>query len=490
MNCCIENLFVYAQQDSFVSGTVVDEEGVPIIGASIKVPESSSGTITDYDGRFSLKAIKGTVINISYLGYLSREITVDPDKDSYIVLKQDIKQLDEVVVTALGIKREKKALGYSVGEVKGEELEKAKEPNLINALAGKVAGLVISQTAAGPSGSSRVIVRGSTEMTGNNQPLYVIDGIPMDNSSFGSASTYGGYDLGDGISGINPDDIESMSVLKGPAASALYGSRASHGVILITTKKASRKKAFSIEYNNTTTFEKQLTKWENVQNIYGQGTEGSFTGTDDRHSSNKNWGPKVDPGIHINYFDGVERPFVIIRDNIDGFFRTGYTVTNTIVVNSVKDETGLRVSYSDMRNEDIVPNTQMSRNNFNIRTNTNIAKVLDLDFKVNYIREDVKNRPALADHRANPARNLMSLATTFDQEWLKNSYKDTDGNYYDWNNRDVYNLNPYWIINEMKNNSEKDRIIASAQARAFIKDTEIVNSDVTNEKKVNFNLYY
>ena len=456
---------VYAQPETQTKGTVVDEEGIPIIGASIKVSDTTEGTITDFDGNFSVKAPNGAILNISYLGYVSQKVTIESGKIIRVILKQDTKQLDEVVVTALGIKREKKALGYSIGEVKGDELEKAKEPNLINALAGKVAGLVVSQTAGGPSGSSRVIVRGSTEMTGNNQPLYVIDGIPMDNSSFGNASTFGGYDLGDGISSINPDDIESMSVLKGPAASALYGSRASHGVILITTKKASRKKSFSVEFNNTTTFEKQLTKWENVQKIYGQGTEGSFNGSDDRHSSNKNWGPKVDPGMHIKYFDGVERPFVIVKDNIDGFFRAGYTVTNTLVVNSVKEETGIRISYSDMRNEDIVPNTKMSRNNLTLRANTSLAKVVDLDFKVNYIREDVKNRPALADHRANPARNLMSLATTFDQRWLRDNYKDAEGNYYDWNNRDVYNLNPYWIINEMKNNSEKDRIIASAQAK-------------------------
>ena len=149
-------------------------------------------------------------------------------------------------------------------------------------------------------------------MTGNNQPLYVVDGVPLDNSNYGSAGQYGGYDLGDGISSINPDDIESMSVLKGPAASALYGSRASHGVILITTKKASTKKKFAVELNSTTTFEKQLTKWDDVQYVYGQGTGGRINGTDDQYSSNKNWGPKIDPGLNLTYFDGV--PFASIRD--------------------------------------------------------------------------------------------------------------------------------------------------------------------------------
>lgn len=295
------------QQTTKVKGTVTDEQGEPLIGASIAVKGTSQGVITDFNGQFSIDASKNATLIVSYVGYRSEEVQVKGQSNLKIVLKEDSKIIDEVVVTALGIKRERKALGYSIGEVKGEELEKAKETNVINSLAGKIPGLVISQTAGGPSGSSRVIVRGSTEMTGNNQPLYVVDGVPLDNSNYGSAGQYGGYDLGDGISSINPDDIESMSVLKGPAASALYGSRASHGVILITTKKASTKKKFAVELNSTTTFEKQLTKWDDVQYVYGQGTGGRINGTDDQYSSNKNWGPKIDPGLNLTYFDGVTR---------------------------------------------------------------------------------------------------------------------------------------------------------------------------------------
>lgn len=419
------------QQTSKVKGTVTDEQGEPLIGASIAVKGTTQGVITDFNGQFSIDASKNATLIVSYVGYRSEEVQVKGQSNLKIVLKEDSRIIDEVVVTALGIKRERKALGYSIGEVKGEELEKAKETNVINSLAGKIPGLVISQTAGGPSGSSRVIVRGSTEMTGNNQPLYVVDGVPLDNSNYGSAGQYGGYDLGDGISSINPDDIESMSVLKGPAASALYGSRASHGVILITTKKASTKKKFAVELNSTTTFEKQLTKWDDVQYVYGQGTGGRINGTDDQYSSNKNWGPKIDPGLNLTYFDGVTRPYVVIPNNIDGFFRTGMTTTNTIVVSTVKDDTGIRATYTDMRNKDILPNTKMSRNTLNLRANTTINKKVDLDFKVTYTREDVKNRPALSDHRANPAKNLMSLATTYDQKWLRDNYKDADGNYYD-----------------------------------------------------------
>jgi len=454
-----------------IKGTVTDEQGEPLVGATVLIKGTTVSVITDYDGNFSLKAPKQSTLSISYIGFTSEEIEVTQTKAFYkIVLKTDSELLDEVVVTALGIKRERKALGYAVGEVKGNELEKAKGTNVINSLAGKVPGLVVSQTASGPSGSSRVIIRGSTEMTGDNQPLYVVDGVPLDNSSYSSAGTFGGYDLGDGISSINPDDIASMSVLKGPAASALYGSRASHGVILITTKKADSNKEFSVELNSTTTFNKQLTKWDDVQYMYGQGTDGRINGTDDKYSSSKNWGPKIDPGLNLTYYDGITRPYEIVKDNIDGFFRTGMTTTNSFIVSKTKDNTGIRATYTDMRNKDIVPGSDMSRNTINLRTNTTIAKNIDLDFKLTYTHEDVDNRSALSDSRANPSRNLMSLATTYDQAWLKNSYEDENGNYYDWNGRDVWNVNPYWIINNMTNTSEKDKYMASALVRYRVND--------------------
>ena len=213
---------VSQQKSILVTGTVNDNVGA-VIGASIYEKGTNNGTITDFDGNFSLNVKSDAILIISYIGYKSQEVKVN-DKPVRILLVEDSKSLDEVVVTALGVKRERKALGYGIDEVKGESLTKAKETNVINSMAGRVPGLVVSQTAGGPSGSTRVNLRGSTEMTGNNQPLYVIDGVPLDNTNYGSAGTSGGFDLGDGISSINPDDIESMSVLKGPAAAALYGS--------------------------------------------------------------------------------------------------------------------------------------------------------------------------------------------------------------------------------------------------------------------------
>ena len=449
-----------------LKGRVVDTSNDPIIGASVMVKNAKEGTVTNMEGKFSLNVAPSATLVVSYIGFVTQEVKADTQKgEMTITLKEDTKRLGEVVVTALGIKRDRKALGYSLGEVSGKELQKAKEPNVINSLAGKVAGLTVSQTATGPSGSTRVILRGSTELTGNNQPLYVIDGVPMDNTNFESSDQWGGYDLGDGISSINPDDIENISVLKGPAASALYGSRASHGVILITTKKADAKKDFSVELNSTTTIEKQLTKWDDVQYEFGQGADGKISLTDDRFSSNRNWGPRIDPGLMMTYFDGVARPYVIIKDNIDGFFRTGVNTTNSLIVNKKTGKTGVRITYTDMRDKDLIPKTHMARNTLNLRTNTTITKFLDLDFKGTYTHEGVKNRPAVADHRANIAKNLMTLSTTFDQAWLKEHYEDENGEYYNWNDGDVYNINPYWVLHKMTNRSWKDNYKGSAVIR-------------------------
>lgn len=447
------------QQDNKVTGIVADALG-PVVGASVVEKGTTNGTLSDIDGKFSLNVQPEAIVVISYMGYKTQEVKAS-NSLLEIILEEDSKVLGEVVVTALGIKRERKALGYGVDEVKGESLVKAKETNVINSMAGRVAGLVVSQTAGGPSGSTRVILRGSTEMTGNNQPLYVIDGVPLDNTNYGSAGTSGGFDLGDGISSINPDDIENMSVLKGPAASALYGSRASHGVILITTKRANGQDSFSVEYNGTLTFDTQLAKWNEIQQIYGMGSNGTYS-VDAVSNTNKSWGPKADGANMLRYFDGVERPYLIIPDNTSGFFRTGLTTTNSAIVSSNKGNTGVRFTYTDMRNKDIVPKTHMSRDIFNLRANTTLDKV-DLDFSANYTREDVKNRPALGDSKSNIGKNLMTLATTYDQQWLK-TYQDENGEYSNWNGMDPYNVNPYWDIYKNFNDSKKDQFRFNGKA--------------------------
>ena len=448
--------------DREISGTVEDANG-PLIGASVKVVGAKTGTITDYDGNFKLKCKAGDMLEISYVGYTPKQVKAQ--QGMKIVLDEDKTVLDEVVVTALGIKRDRKALGYGVSEVKGEELTKAKETNVINSLSGKVAGLVVQNTAGGASGSTRVLLRGNTEISGNNQPLYVIDGVPLDNTNFASAGTEGGYDLGDGISAINPDDIENMTVLKGPAASALYGSRASHGVILITTKKADKDKV-SVEYNGSLTIDKQLAKWDDIQQVYGMGYGGAYSPTA-TSGTNSSWGPKADDFL-VEYFDHEKRPFLMYPNNTNDFFRTGLTAQNTAILSVNSGKTGVRFSVTDMRNKDILPNTHMSRDNFNLRV-TSSAGPVDLDFTANYTREDVKNRPALGDSQSNVGKNLMTLAGTYNQAWLQN-YETADGEYANWNGNDQYNKNPYWDLYKNENTSAKDIFRLTAKAVWNIND--------------------
>jgi len=441
-------------QKQTVTGSVVDADGEPVIGAVVKTQDGKVAGVTDVNGAFTLSVPQGkTTLVISSVGLKTQMVSVTAGKPLSVKMANDEKTLDELVVVGYGIQK-KSALTGSIETIKAEDLTMQPVMNLDQALTGQVAGLQVMQASGDPSTAreANIRVRGI-----NDAPLLVIDGVPR----FGTTTSDGEMRLSD----LNPDDIENISVLKGPAASALYGSRASHGVILITTKKADAKKDFSVELNSTTTIEKQLTKWDDVQYEFGQGADGKISLTDDRFSSNRNWGPRIDPGLMMTYFDGVARPYVIIKDNIDGFFRTGVNTTNSLIVNKKAGKTGVRITYTDMRDKDLIPKTHMARNTLNLRTNTTITKFLDLDFKVTYTHEGVKNRPAVADHRANIAKNLMTLSTTFDQAWLKEHYEDENGEYYNWNDGDVYNINPYWVLHKMTNRSWKDNYKGSAVIR-------------------------
>ena len=269
-------------QAQTVTGTITDAtDGTALPGVNIVIKGTTIGVSSDFDGKYSIDVTSpDAVLQFSYLGYATKEVTVNGKTVINVVLDQSAESLNEVVVTALGITREKKSLGYSVSEVDGSSVSLAKEANVVNSLSGKVAGVVITQSASGPAGGTRVVIRGNNSITGNNQPLYVVDGVPIDNSGIGSAngsntSEYNRSDLGTGISDINSDDIESMSVLKGPNAAALYGSRASNGVILITTKKGSNQPGFGVSLSTNISFQNPLFLPE-YQNEYGAGKDGVF----------------------------------------------------------------------------------------------------------------------------------------------------------------------------------------------------------------------
>ena len=458
-----------------VSGQVRNRSGQPLDGVTVTNMRTNSSRMTTPTGMFSIPAQVGDALQLRMMGYTTMTVTVTDVAEVIQVFMADaVVELEETVVTALGITREERSLGYSVAEVEGNELKKVREPNVINSLAGRVAGLVINSTAGGPSGSSRVIIRGATTITGNNQPLYVVDGIPMDNSNYGQVDGgkfAAGYDLGDAISALNPDDIAKVSVLKGPSAAALYGSRAANGVILITTKKGSASKELGIELNSTMTFENQLTTFDGYQTLYGQGRNQNLVldANQARTSLFSNFGPRLDPNLTIPYFDGQLRPYALAKDNISGFFRTGATYTNSLALTNATERSSFRLAVSDMRNQDIVPQSGLRRNSFTFNGNSKFGDKLTMEARAYYLNEEVTNRPALADDPGNIGNNFVGLANNVDQAYFKDYYKDAQGTYVDWGGGQ-YRLNPYWIINEMSNETTKDRLMGALQLNYTITD--------------------
>ena len=459
--------------DFNLTGKVTDNDNLPLPGVTIINSSRNRTAVTGEAGSFVILVNNGDIVTFSMIGYETTSIiATDKIKTLKIVLKQKVTELNTVVVTALGIKREERALGYAYSEVDGNDLKKARETNVINSLAGKVPGLIINSTAGGPAGSSRVIIRGNTSITGNNQPLYVVDGVPIDNSNYGQVGGgkySSGFDFGDAISAINPDDIDKISVLKGPSASALYGSRAGNGVILITTKKGSSKRELGIEVNSTTSIENQLTHYNDYQYIYGQGTAEQLI-VDPSQAKNtlfNNFGPRLDPNLQVIGFDGKYRPYALVKNNIDNFFRTGTTATNNIAFSNSTDNSSFRLSISDLRNRDIVPGSSLRRNTFNFTGNSKFGNKITMSARVMYLNENVINRPALADDPGNIGNSFVGLANNVDQAYFKNAYKDSEGNYLDWGGGQ-YRLDPYWVINQMSNNTRKNRVIGGLQANYVV----------------------
>ncbi|MCS3735508.1 SusC/RagA family TonB-linked outer membrane protein [Mucilaginibacter dorajii] len=445
-----------------IGGTVRDATGQPIVGANVIVKGSKSGTQTNVNGKFAIDANIGDVLVFNYLGYVRKEVTINSPEALSVVLSEDSQQLGEVVVTALGIKKERKALGYSVTEVKGDELTQAREPNVINSLEGKVAGLNVNPTAGGPGSSSNVIIRGVSSLSQTTQPLYVINGVPMENSpNSAMGSQYDNQpDLGDAVGNLNPDDIETISVLKGAAASALYGYRGKAGVILITTKSG---KDSGIEFNSNFVTENVInpTNW---QYVYGNGANGvkPATKNDAFQAGQSSWGGKLD-GSSVIQFDGVSRPYSAYKDNLKNFFRTGTTATNTIAFNKSFTGGSVRFSASDLHNDAITPNSGLNRQTFNLTGNYNITKNLSLDVRNNYILEQANNRPFLSDGPGNSNYNVTFLPTSLDVRTLKKA-TNADGTEYGYS-ANAYATNPYFAAEKFINNTTRERLISSASLR-------------------------
>ncbi len=456
-----------AQQQTVSGQVTAVEDGTGLPGVNILVKGTTTGTTSDVDGNYKLNVPSGdATLVFSFVGYQSMEVPVSGRSAINVQLEADVSQLQEVVVTAFGIEREKKALGYSVTEVEGQSVTEARENNVVNSLAGRVAGVVVSSPATGPAASSRVVIRGNSSITGNNQPLYVIDGVPVDNSNLGAAGMWGGKDLGDGISSLNPDDIESMSVLKGPTAAALYGNRAQNGVILITTKRGREGDGIGVEINSNFLFEDPLlTEYEEFQYQFGAGTGGvAPTTVDEAIAFNRgnSWGAPIN-GQSVIFYDGVNRPYTAQRDNIKDFYETGRTYTNTIALTGGNAETNFRFSASYLDNEGLVPESGLERYTFNLRGFSKLGEKLSTDVKLNYIQETADNRPSLSDTPENPGLVLPELASTLSVNLLRN-YEDETGAEIPWNNS-IFRTNPYWGVFEQPNLDVKNRLLGFALLR-------------------------
>jgi len=347
-------------QNSTVSGTVLDDAGMPLPGANVVEKGTSNGTSTDFDGNYSINVGNNAVLVFSSLGYQTKEVAVNGQSTINTSLVEDASQLEEVVVTALGITKEQRKVGYAVTEVGGENFTVAREVNVANSLAGRVAGVQISPTSSGPGGSSQILMRGVSSITGAGSPLFVIDGVPIDNTQRGSASQWGGADGGDGISALNPDDIESMTVLKGQSASALYGSRASNGVIIITSKKGKKGGDWDIAVNSNFVME-QAVDLTDFQEEYGQGRNGLKPGsaTEARTTGRFAWGPRLD-GSQVPTFNGVQAPYSVAQNRPIDFYETGTQFTNGISVSKGLGNGSFRASGSYLDAESVIPTMVMS----------------------------------------------------------------------------------------------------------------------------------
>lgn len=451
-------------QSTTVSGIISDASGSPLPGVNVVEKGTSNGTSTDFDGNFTINVASDATLVLSSLGYETKEVGVNGQTTINTSLNEDASQLDEVVVTALGIRKSTKALGYSLTEVGGEEIATVKTPNAINSLQGKIAGVSISQNATGAAGSSRVVIRGASSLSGNNQPLYVVDGIPISNGNNGSASLWGGADGGDGISSLNPDDIESISVLKGGAASALYGSRAAGGVIIVTTKTGKGQEGFGVELSSSVTFDQVDTSLQDFQTEYGQGLRGGkpTNQAGALEAGFASWGARFD-GSPVTQYDGVDRPYSYAGNNLDRFYRTGTTFINTVALTSANENLTYRLSASDLNNQDVLPNAGLNRKSFSINTTAVLADKLTSTVNAKYIIEKTQNRPRLSDSPGNANFSVGLLPGNLNVESLLPA-TDENGQERQFTNN-TFTTNPYFSAFNFRREDVRNRIIASTSLR-------------------------
>lgn len=456
------NLFSQVRQ---VSGEVVAEsDGSPMVGVSVVIKGTTTGTITDMDGAFEIEIPdSGATLEFSFIGYEKQEEPTNGRTVINVTLKESAVSLDEVVVTALNLEKDKASLGYSVSQLNGEEVSRAKENNVMNSLAGKVAGLQITQAPSGVDGSTRVVLRGVASLSGGNRPLIVVDGVPISGNSYGtgySGHSQRGVDMGDPLSDINPEDVESISVLKGAGASAAYGSRGGNGVILITTKKGKAQEGLGVSLNSSFSMEQPYV-FQKLQNEYGQGAFGNYP--DDILASKGSvpyswsWGPKLDGQTVTNHL-GEEAALVPVDDPFRSYYQNGHSLMNTLAFNGGNETSAFRVSLTQQNSEGIVPNNTLAKQTLNVRGSSKLGKVIEVDSKITYIHHKAQDRPYIAEDNANPSFAFLNLPRNISTEILKNNTTDADGNQvWYW---DQTSGNPYWAMENKRNWDERNRLQA------------------------------
>lgn len=468
-----------AAQVTTVRGIVTTEEdGEPVIGASVIVKGTALGTVTDVNGRFELSGFppSATRLLISYISLMAKEVAIAPQVS--VTLKSDTHLLDEVVVTALGISREKKALGYTAQEVKQNALVQGKDNNLLNSLSGKIAGVRITNT-QGDVGSSRIVIRGETSIAGENQPLFIVDGIPVDNSQLNARSS--GRDFKNAIADLNPEDIKTLTVLKGPNAAALYGARAAHGAIVITTKGGDkRQKGIGITLHSSTQVSFVATLPE-FQNLFGQGAGGRFSYVDGKGAGvndgvDESWGPRLDIGLLIPQFDSpldadgnrVATPWVSHPNNVRDYFRMGISTNNGISVARGDDKYQFRVGYNYEKQVSIVPDAGTNKTNISLNTDYHLAKWIVVGATANYIVYTAPSLPGSAtpsgsNVRSNsPMLQFLWFGRQVDTNSLKADYtRNWNSSYYD---------NPFWSTSYNTQSQERHRLIGDLHAEFRLTD--------------------
>lgn len=455
-----------------VTGKITDATtGESLLGVTVTETGTRNGTVSDVNGSYTLRLTNAAAtLNFSLVGYTAQSVDVAGRTTVDVALESGA-NIDEVVVTALGIRKEAKRVGYSVTQVDGNSLTQARETNVINSLTGRVAGLNVASTVSGAAGSSRITLRGNTSISGDNQPLFVINGVPMDNSNLGSAGLWGGADYGDGISSLNADDIETMTVLKGATAAALYGSRAKNGVILITTKTGKARKGIGVEWSSNLQIDQPviLSDW---QQEYGQGTLGAApaSAAEGLNTGLSSWGGKLN-GQQAYEFDGVQRPYSAKGNAAKEFYQTGLTHINTLAFFGGNESLGARFSLSHLGNTGILPASELQRQNFNAGINIKQGR-LSAELKANYTRERAEHRSNLSDSPGNANFAISFLPANVDQKLLASADgegSERDGSEQEFNDNGFI-TNPYFAAYKFINNSAKDRLLGSATIRYDLAD--------------------